>query len=53
VRAGIAALEIERRERRGLGEGGESFGVIHESIVSTAVKNCHRLIKTAPAKRRR
>jgi hypothetical protein len=45
VRAGIAALEIERRERRGLGEGGEGLGVIHESIVSTAAKNFHRLIK--------
>ncbi len=54
VRAGIAALEIERRERRSWGEVGESFGVIHnKSIVSTDPKNFHRLIKTAPAKRRR
>jgi hypothetical protein len=29
VRVGIAALEGERSERRSLGEGGKSFGVIH------------------------
>ncbi len=51
VRAGIATLKVERRERRGLGQGRKSFGIIHGFTISTAAGFFHRLIEITERQR--